>query len=248
MIDLKDVAIQSYCLRGFRTNEEVIEKVKECGFNKIELCRAHIDFFDASQHDSVIKLYREAGIKIVSIGVEGFTNNLEKEELLFKFAQKAGSSTISADFYPDTAPEAFRTAEKLVNKYGINLAVHNHGSRHWLGPVQMLDYIFNKTGKQIGLMLDTAWALDSREKPVEMMSRFADRIYGIHLKDFIFNEAAQPEDIIVGEGNLDLNVFMSKLKEIDYNGNLILEYEGNIDNPIPALKECIDNIYNMFKS
>jgi sugar phosphate isomerase/epimerase len=68
-----------------------------------------------------------------------------------------------------------------------------------------------------------------------------------NLRDFVFDKAAQPKDVIIGEGNLCLNSFIDALKEIDFNGNLILEFEGDINNPIPALKKCIDNIKMVLK-
>ncbi|HIJ66066.1 MAG TPA: sugar phosphate isomerase/epimerase [Candidatus Hydrogenedentes bacterium] len=232
---LQDLGVQSYCFRGFKGNEKVAELVKECGLSKIELCAVHTDFTD----DSVIDVYRNNGVDVVSIGVETFKGDEERETQLFEFAQKAGAKVIAADFAIDSVPAAFRTAEKLADQYDINLAIHNHGGRHWLGAAATLAQVFAKTNERIGLCLDTAWALDSGEDPIAMAETFASRLYGIHIKDFVFDQARKPEDVVCGQGNLDLDSLLQVMRNANFTGPTILEYEGDVDNPVPALKECV---------
>lgn len=236
------LAIQSYCLREFKANEDVVEKVKECGLNKIELCGVHVDFSNEESFDQVIETYQNAGIDIVSIGVQSFNDNPEAEEKFFRFAQKAGSKVISANFGPESVPQSYRTAERLADQYDINLAIHNHGGRHWLGSTQMLKTVFNQTSPRIGLMLDTAWALDAGEDPLAMIDEFGDRLYGLHLKDFIFDSKRKPEDVVIGEGCIDVEGLFSRLKTVNDDFLYILEYEGDVDNPVPALKQCVGSI------
>lgn len=233
------LAVQSYCFRGFKDPAEVAEKVREIGLSKIELCAVHVDFLDESAFGPVIGAFADAGVEIISIGVQGFRNEPEKEEKFFQFASEAGATTISADFNPTTVPEAYRVAEQLAEKYDLRLAIHNHGGRHWLGPAQMLSLVLEQTSPRIGLMLDTAWALDSREDPLALVDRFADRLYGLHLKDFIFERDRTPTDVVVGTGNLKLPELMAKLKQRSFQGHLILEYEGDVENPVPALTKCV---------
>ena len=66
--------------------------------------------------------------------------------------------------------------------------------------------------------------------------------YSVHLKDFVFDKARKPEDVVVGEGNLDLNKTFTTLKNINFQGRLILEYEGDPADPIPALKQCVEAV------
>lgn len=237
------LGIQSYCFRNFKDNKKVIELLKECKLSKIELYGgAHINFSDVEQFKDVISLYGENGIDIFSIGVCLFRNNEPEERKLFEFAKLAGAKVISADFDINTVPESYRTAEKLADEYDINLAIHNHGGRHWLGSAAMLNYVFKNTTERIGLCLDTAWALDSGEDPLEMAEKFKDRLYSIHLKDFVFDKVRKPEDVIIGEGNLKLKELLIKLRENKFDGPAIIEYEGDADNPLPAIKECIESI------
>ena len=47
------IAVQSYCFRGFASNEEVAAKAKEIGRGGGRaVCRVHIDFNDEDAHDT----------------------------------------------------------------------------------------------------------------------------------------------------------------------------------------------------
>ncbi len=247
MIDIpQQLAVQSYCYRGFKDNEQFIEKVKETGLSRVEICKVHVDFTDESAFDDVVALYADRGIEIVSIGVQRLTDDEAAERKYFEFCRKAGARMISVDFSPDSVPGSYRTAEKLADEYDVRLAIHNHGGRHWLGSKQMLAHVFANTSDRIGLCLDTAWAMHSHEDPIALAEQFAEqfgkRLYAVHIKDFIFDRAGQHQDVVVGTGNLDLAKFNETLKAIDFNGLAILEYEGDVDNPVPALQECVEAI------
>lgn len=235
----KDLAVQSYCFRNFKKNEEVAEKVKGVGVSSLELCAVHADFTDEKIFDKVIGIYAKAGVKIISIGVQSMNNKPEIEEKFFKFAKMAGARLMSVSFPFSFGRDAFRSAERLADKYGVNMGIHNHGGRHWLGSAGVLKTVFENTGPRVGLTLDTAWALDAGEDPLKMAEMFADRLYGLHLKDFVFNGARKPEDVVVGSGNLDLPGLFAVLKKINYNGAAILEYEGDAADPVPAIKKCV---------
>jgi len=202
------------------------------------LCSVHVNFADEGGFDRVISQYRQAGVGIVSLGVVGFANDEKKERLYFEFARRAGAKAISVNFPIAAVPQSLRTAEKLADEYDINLAIHNHGGRHWLGPAEVLRHVFATTSKRIGLCLDTAWALDSGENPIKMAEQFADRLYGVHLKDFVFDRARKPEDVVVGTGNLDLPKLLDALKKADFKGFAVIEYEGDVNDPAPAVGKC----------
>lgn len=234
-------AVQSYCFRGFKTNQQVADAVVQIGLRAVELCAVHVNFDQPDAFDDVIGLYRAAGIDIVSIGVEKGSTDEAALRRRFDFARRAGCKVISVSFPEDATDANYRLVEKLCAEYDINAALHNHGGPHWQGSAGAIGRLFDRTNQRIGLCLDTAWALDAREDPVAMVERFADRLYSVHVKDFIFDRAGKPEDVIVGEGNLDLPAFFAALDKHNFRGRgpVILEYEGDIDNPVPALTECV---------
>lgn len=239
----KNLAVQSWCFRHFKDNAKVAELVKTLGLNGIEICGVHCDFNNPAAWDAVIEAYRHAGIRIVSIGVETLGADEAFSRKRFEFAKKAGCKIISVHFNPYTYQAALPIVYKLSNEFDIKIAIHNHGGYHWLGSGEILNWIFDTTRCCIGLNMDTAWALDAKQNPVEWAHRFASRLYAVHLKDFVFDRARQSSDVVVGTGNLDLPGLMKTLKEKGFKGELILEYEGDVENPVPKLMECVKAVH-----
>jgi len=234
-----ELGVQSWCYRHFKTTPEVIACLKETGLSAIELCGAHADFKDESKFDGIIALFRAADIRIVSIGVQQITGNAAVEEKYFEFVKRAGARFMSVDFPIENVPQSWRMAEKLAEKYDIKLCIHNHGGWHWLGNVQTLKDVFAKTSPRIGLCLDTAWAIDSSEDPIRMTETFKDRLYGMHIKDFSYGPRRQRTDVVAGTGCIDLKGVLGALKQMPFDGYAVLEYEGDVENPVPALKKCV---------
>lgn len=232
---LSNLGIQSYCFRKFNNTIDIINLCKSIGVEAIELCGIHIDVNNPSDN---VKLYQNNSIKISSYGCHTFGNNEALDQQVMEFAVANNIDAISSNFSLDKLDYM----EKLCEKYQVKAAIHNHGRRHILGSVFTLETIFSKTSKNIGLCLDTAWMIDSGEEPCAVAQKFADRLYGLHLKDFIFDRAGKPEDVIVGDGNLDLTKLLDFLVSIDYSGYLTLEYEGNPDNPVESLLKCVEKI------
>jgi len=239
-----DLGVQSYCFRHFKDNATVARLVRECGLDKIELCGVHADFSDETSFDGVIADYSKEGVQIVSIGVQGASGDEAAERKYFEFAQRAGAKQISVHFGIDSVPDCYRVSEKLAEEFDMYLGIHNHGGQHWLGNSEMISRIFRDTNERIGLCIDTAWALDARENPVKMAEKLSDRLYGAHIKDFIFDRAREPEDVVVGTGNLDLPAFVKLANASSTMKSCVLEYEGDVENPVPALQKCVEAVRN----
>lgn len=247
MTDLKgQLGIQTWCFRHFKQNQEVIDQSKSCKVSAVELAGVHADFSNEALFDKVIRQYQEAGIQILSIGVQRLANDAGKEESYYRFVKQAQAKYMSVTFDEDCVPDGFRLAEKLADKYDLYLAIHNHGRHDWLGSMRMLKKVFQQTTPRIGLCLDTAWALDAGEDPIAMVECFGDRLYGLHFKDFVFNRAGKPEDVIIGTGILDLVKLHAALKKADFRGFAVVEYEGDVENPLPALQRCVKSIRKEF--
>src|ERR1035437_5490715 len=234
------LGIQRYWFRGTKALGDALPRLQAPGVAIVELIAGHGDF--TRDADAISAQCRAAGVRIASIGVERFTGNIARERLLAEFMRKAGASVIAVDFEPGAGPDVFRAAERVADEFDLRLAIHNHGGRHWLGNTQMLAHVFASTSPRIGLCLDTAWALDAHEDPVAMAEKFADRLYGVHLKDFVFDRAGRQSDVVIGEGNLDLPKMLALLRANERTVSVVIEYEGDIDNPVPALTHCVRQV------
>jgi len=230
------LGIQSYCFRKFLPLPDLIAALKQAGLSYVEIWPRHIPFDSpAGVQAEALATLRKSGVTVDSYGVIGFDSDEAKNRKIFDFAKRAGVRAMSAD----PSPDALELVESLCDEYDINLAVHNHGKKHRYGRFDQLDELFGKTSARIGLCLDTAWLLQVGQDPVEAIGRYEKRLYGVHLKDFVFDAEGRPTDVIIGTGGLNLPAFMGRLNRMGFNGYLSLEYEGDADNPLPKVKECI---------
>lgn len=233
---IERLGIQSWCFRKLKTAPEVIAALKECEVDRLEICGVHFDV--RGKYDDVLKTYRNGGIVLSSCGVQHFGTDEAECRASFEFAVAAKIPVISAHI----DLEALDLLENLCVEYGKKLAHHNHGRKHKMGSVAAIDELLSRSSDNIGLCLDTAWMLDSGEDPVAVARKYSSRLYGMHLKDFVFDRAGKPEDVIVGTGNLDLPAMVKLLKEIKYKGYLTIEYEADENHPVPALKRCVEEV------
>lgn len=238
-LSINDLGVQSWCYRNWKDLPGFLTQLKNSGVTATEICGVQIDFSKPEGFAAAIKTCKDAGVRILSIGVQGVGSDPAKEENYFKFCQQAGAKFMSISFAPTAMWDGLRATEKLADKYDVKLGIHNHGGYDWLGNTTILDYVFKNTSPRIGLCLDTAWALDAKQNPIEMAEKFKDRLYGVHIKDFIFDRARNSEDVVVGTGNLDLPKLAATLKKNNFNGYTVLEYEGDVNNPVPAISKCV---------
>ena len=241
MSDLIDrLGIQGWCFRGYKAHEQVIDALRRCGVANLEIGNAHVNPFTqgAEELAGVLDLYRRAGVKITSTGLFHVGPDEARSRRVFDFVRLCGVKA----FTTDIDPGGLEVAQGLAREYGVRLAVHNHGRRHRHGPSWALEDLLATASDSIGICLDTAWMIDSGDDPVAFFSRHASRVYGVHVKDFIFDRAGRPSDVIVGQGNLKLPEFLSALRKSDFGGYLTLEYEGDVNDPVPATRKCVGAI------
>ncbi len=237
-----DFGVQSYCFRNFKENPVVAEKVKEIGLNKIEICGVHADFSKPDAFKEVVKTYNDAGVQIISIGVQTF-NGDSSEEAWFQCAAAAGAKHISAHFRVGTHGAAIAKVRAWSRAYGIKVGIHPHGGYMFGGQPDVIEYLLGLGSPEIGLCIDTAWTMQIGPRngnPVEWVKKYPKSIYGLHYKDFTFDKTGAWEDTIVGQGNLNLPALISALEEAEFDGMTVLEYEADPENPVPALKKCVE--------
>ncbi|MCH6255801.1 sugar phosphate isomerase/epimerase [Puniceicoccaceae bacterium K14] len=244
---LDNMAVQSYCFRNFKNNADVAAKVKEIGLKNIEVCAVHANFDSIDEWKKDLKTYTDAGVSVVSIGVQTFTGD-SKQESYFECAAEAGAKHISAHFQVGTFNQAINQVKSWSDKYGIKVGIHCHGGYMFGGQPDVMDLLIGLGTPQIGLCIDTAWAMQIGPKdgnPVEWAKKYAGQLYGIHFKDFVFDRDGQWADTVVGEGNLDLPALLAELNKQNYSGVSVLEYEADPENPVPALKACVEKMRSL---
>jgi len=240
----RNFGVQSYCFRNFTDTAEVAAKVHAIGLNQIELCAIHADFSDPHAFAKVAATYREHGVEVISIGVQTFTGQ-DEEERWFESVRAAGASHLSCHFQVDSYLKALPKVRHWARKHRVRVAIHTHGGYLFGGSPDVMDHLLALGGPEIGLCLDTAWAMQigpSRGNPVEWVKRYGPLVYGIHFKDFVFEKDGQWRDVVVGTGNLALAPLVEALDEVGFDGYAVLEYEGDPEDPVPALRACVEKM------
>lgn len=240
----RNFGVQSFCFRNFKDNSDIARKVREIGLSSIEVCAVHADFNDHASWKPIIKQYQDEGVSIISIGVQTFVGN-NSEEGWFEAAAMAGAKHISCHFKVNSFLTAIPKVRRWAEQYDLKVGIHTHGGYMFGGSQDVVRYLIDLGSPQIGLCIDTAWVLQTGPNhgtPVDWARNFAGHITGVHYKDFTFESDARWRDTIVGEGNLDLSAFVQQLEADNFNGMAVLEYEADPENPVPALKRCVERM------
>jgi sugar phosphate isomerase/epimerase len=244
MAKAMDFGVQSFCFRNFKDNTDVAGKVKQIGVDKIEVCGIHSGAFeDLGAWKNDVAIYQDAGVEIVSIGVQSFGEDMVSARRWFECAQAAGAKYISAHFQVGNFQTVVPKVAALCDEFGIRIAIHCHGGYCFGGSPDVIRCPLDTGGENIGVCLDTAWCMQigpRQGKPIQWVKNtFKGRIYGVHYKDFTFGPDGMWEDVVVGTGNLDLPAFVTALNDEDFDGYAVIEYEADPENPVPALTECV---------
>jgi inosose dehydratase len=228
------IGIQSYSLRGFGF-DAAIERTQKLGLRYWEAFQAHVPLTeDPAKQKEILARFKAAKIRLVSWGVEGFSSDEAAARRRFEFAKAMGIVTITAD----PAPDAFDMLDRLVARYRVNIAIHNHGPGARWEKIDQIQIALRDHHPRIGVCIDTGHLMRSGEDPVEAVRVFGKRVMAIHLKD-VKKTANGYEFTELGKGDMDTTALFRALHRLKFRGLVALEYEEHADNPGPYLSLCL---------
>jgi inosose dehydratase len=228
------MGIQTYSLRAFGL-DKCLEIVKDLGLK-------HLQFYsggqakitdDAAAIEALKKKIADAGMKVLSWGVEGFGKDVANNRKKFEFAKAMGFNVFTAN----PTPDSFENLAALTKEYGVKIAIHNHGPEDKrYGKLDQLLAALDKQPVELGVCVDTGHTLRAGEDPVKWIKELGPRVHDVHLKD-----ASAPNVYnILGQGKLDVVGTLKALKEVKFSGLLAIEYELNEKNPADDIKKCLE--------
>ena len=229
------LGLQSYTLRKMDVLE-AIQQTGALGLHYIEIFPGHQPpDTEAERLDAARQALKDSKVTLNAYGVVGLGPDEAKNRVFFDFGKKMGIPTLSADPVPDA--ETMDVVEKLVEEYGIKIAIHNHGPKSRYSTVGDILKVVEGRHENLGACVDTGHFLRSGVDPVEAIRRLGKRVHGVHLKDWAGVEGEWP---VFGEGKLDMVGVFKALREIEFDGFLSIEYEAHPDDPVPYLKRCVE--------
>jgi len=233
MNNYTNVGAQSYSFRNFDT-AGALEQLAKLGLNMMEFCRVHFPPDpDNLEFPDIIKMIRDKQVTVPCYGVEGFGADAAANRKKFELAKKLGAGYLSAD--PE--PTSFSSLEKLVEEFGIKIAIHNHGPGARYDKATDTLNAVKALHPHIGACVDTGHVLRSGEAPHEVIEQIGERVHCLHLKDW----KVGGDETVIGEGDLDLLKTVAALRAINFDGFICMEYELDPEDPAPGMKRGLQN-------
>lgn len=226
------LGVASYSFREF-SRRIAIKWTKKLNIAYINIKDVHLPLkANAKDMEKARKEFKDAGLTILGGGNITFDKDDEADiRAKFEYAKAAGMPLIVCAPTAVTLPKM----EKYVKEYGIKIAVHNHGpeDKHFPTPQSVLAMVKNMDPR-CGLCIDVGHTARTGVDVVASIREAGPRLLDMHMKDltdFTAKEAKAP----VGDGIMPIPAIFRELKKMNYQGGVMLEYEIDQDDPVPAM-------------
>lgn len=153
----------------------------------------------------------------------------------FLYARQAGIKMIVG--VPEY--ELLDYCEQQVKEFNIQLAIHNHGPKDRLypGPGDAYERI-KARDKRMGLCMDIGHTARAGIPPGKAILAYKDRLLDLHIKDITL-AAEEGKPIEIGRGVINFSALIQALKKIQYQGICSIEYEKDMQDPLPGIAESL---------
>lgn len=229
-----ELGMASYTFREFPM-EQALAMTKRLGLKRIAFKDVHLAMNSTSaQIAAAVAKVKEAGLELYGGGVIYMEKEAEVHRA-FDYAKAAGMRVIIG--VPNH--NLLDLVNKKVQEYDMRVAIHNHGPGDKVYPTPQSAYDRIKNlDRRIGLCIDLGHTQRSGVDPSEAASKYADRLFDIHIKD-VTQATADGITVEIGRGMIDFPKFIRTLQSINYQGTVALEYEKDSKDPLPGASESI---------
>ncbi len=229
------MGIATYTFSKLKT-DEAIAGIKRVDLHYCSIKDAHLALKSTrEERQAVAKKFKDAGITPLSCGNISPGKDEESIRQKFEYARDAGIPTIVCTPEKATLP----MIDTFVKEYDIKIAIHNHGpeDKTWPSPFDVWEAV-QSFDPRLGLCIDVGHTARCGVDPVDAIRKCASRVHDIHIKD-IADTGVKSKPVELGRGVLDLRGILQALLDIKFAGNLGLEFEKNLNDPIPGTCESI---------
>ena len=215
--------------------QSTIRMMQRLGVQYLSLKDIHLPL---NSSDEVIKStvaqFSAGGIQVYAVGVI-YMKSKEVVDQAFRYAEQAGVTMIVG--VPDY--DLLDYCEQKVKQTNIRLAIHNHGPKDPLypGPGDAYNRIKNRD-QRMGLCIDIGHAIRAGVLPQKAVIDYQDRLMDLHIKDVTL-AANEGVAIEMGRGVINFPALVRALKKINYRGICSIEYEKDMQDPLPGIAESL---------
>jgi sugar phosphate isomerase/epimerase len=231
------LGLASYSARNFPL-DTCLEMAKAMDVKYLNFKDVHIprtDPLDAATIKAARAKVEAAGFTITGGGTITFRNDEAAIRRDFEYARLAGMPLIVAA--PST--DSLDAVEKMAKEYKIRVAIHNHGPEDKFFPSPYDAYKAIKGRDPLmGLCIDIGHSWRAGADPAKAVLDLRDRVYDMHVKD-LADLKARDSQVIVGKGAIDFPGLFRALIEINFSGNVALEYEIHPKDPLPGMLQSV---------
>lgn len=227
------LGIASYTFRKF-DQAHLIDFMKQLKTPYLNLKDVHLPMTPLDQVASRAAEYRAAGFMLTAAGNISFNKDDDDDiREKFEYVKAAGIPIIVGAPTHENLPRI----EKFVKQYNVRLAIHNHGpeDKQFPSPLDVLEAVKNMDPR-IGCCIDVGHTMRAGTDVVEAIRKAGPRLFDVHMKDLAESNVKESQ-VAVGEGLMPVRDIFKTLIEMNYPGNVDLEYEIFPDNPMPGVVE-----------
>lgn len=234
----------------YRSNgslEVALAAIGSLGYEGVEIFDGNL-MDHADDPDRLRGLVSDAGVELVGVytGANFIYDEIRPDEMhkiraVIETAAQVGASTLvvgggaqrpgatqDADFVK--LGHALDEVDSLAREHGLRACYHPHLGTIAQSPVQ-IEQVFAHTA--IGFCPDTAHLAAGGGDPAQLIRRYGDRIRHVHLKDVVLSPLAFTP---LGEGELNFEEILAAVREIGYDGWLMVELDSYDGDPEVAAK------------
>lgn len=233
------LGVQSFTYRE-HTVEEFCAELAETPIEAVELCHEHVlPGMNSVAIEERRAAIDAAGLTVCGYGVVDFDGNPEEAKAAVDLVDVLGGDYLSVAFPPGDR-EVIDALLEAADDDDLDLAIHNHGPESQYASVEdVLAVLTDVDDPWLGACVDTGHFLRADESPETVIPALGDRVYAVHLKDFLDADT----EAIPGEGRLDLAELFALLDEhTTFDRPLVIEYEADPDDPTPAVLQTAENV------
>lgn len=229
------LGLASYSVRNFPL-DTCLEMAKALDVKYLNFKDVHIPRTDPPEAIKAARAKVEAaGFTITGGGTLTFRNDEAAVRKDFEYARLAGMPLVVAA--PST--DSLDLVEKIAKEFKIRVAIHNHGPEDKFFPSPYDAYKAIKGRDPLmGLCIDIGHSWRAGADPVKAVLDLKDRVYDMHVKD-LADLKARDSQVIVGKGLIDFPALFRALIAIKFSGNVALEYEIDVKDPLPGMLQSV---------